>query len=109
MGDPCSLCGSTETSAGRRRRRYANRHGPVIAPGGLALVLLATGCTLLPGGGARPRPVGAPVPLPGVSACHCQAAVAPHLRAALARLDLRAEQGMLHGAEGQDATGSKIA
>ena len=50
MQEPCPICGSTETRAGRRRRRYANQHGPVIAPGCLAVVLLALGCTLFAGG-----------------------------------------------------------
>lgn len=31
-------------------QRYANRHGPVIAPGCLAVALLALGCALFAGG-----------------------------------------------------------
>jgi hypothetical protein len=50
MSEPCPICGSSKTRAGRRRRLYANRHGPVIAPSGLAVVLLALGCTLFAGG-----------------------------------------------------------
>lgn len=50
MHEPCPLCGSTETRSGRRSRRYANRHGPVIAPGDLAVVLLVLGCALFAGG-----------------------------------------------------------
>lgn len=46
MHEPCPLCGSTETYSGRRRRRYASQHGPVIAPGGFAVVLLALGCAV---------------------------------------------------------------
>ena len=50
MGEPYPICGSSKTRAGRLRRLYTNRHGPVIAPGGLAVVLLALGCTLFTGG-----------------------------------------------------------
>lgn len=47
MREPCPNCGSTETRPGRRSRLYYNRHGPVIAPGCLAVILLALGCALL--------------------------------------------------------------
>ena len=50
MNEPCPNCGSDETRAGRRRRLYASRHGPVIAPGCLAVALLAIGCALFAGG-----------------------------------------------------------
>jgi hypothetical protein len=47
MYEPCPHCGSTQTRPGRRSRLYYTRHGPVIAPGCLALIVLALGCTLL--------------------------------------------------------------
>lgn len=50
MNEPCPFCGSIETCSSRRRRRYTNRHGPVIAPGCLALILLTLGYALLAGG-----------------------------------------------------------
>lgn len=46
MSEPCPNCGSIATRAGHRRRLYYTRHGPVISPGGLALILLVLGCTL---------------------------------------------------------------
>ena len=46
MRETCPNCGSSETRSGRRSRSYYNRHGPVIAPGCLALVLLVIGCAL---------------------------------------------------------------
>ena len=46
MSEPCPNCGSTETRSGRRIRRYASRHGPVISPGCLSVALLAIGCAL---------------------------------------------------------------
>ena len=46
MREPCPNCRSSETRAGRRSRFYYNRHGPVVSPGCLSLVLLATGCSL---------------------------------------------------------------
>ncbi|HLV99392.1 MAG TPA: hypothetical protein VKT82_12020 [Ktedonobacterales bacterium] len=46
MHEPCPRCGSPETRSGRRSRRYYNRHGPVIAPGCLAVIVLMLGCVL---------------------------------------------------------------
>ena len=46
MREPCPNCGSIETRSGRRSRSYYNRHGPVVAPGCLAVVLLTLGCAL---------------------------------------------------------------
>lgn len=46
MHEPCPICGSSETRSGRRSRYYYNRHGPVVAPGCLAVVLLIFGCAL---------------------------------------------------------------
>ncbi len=50
MSQPCPKCGSDETRAGRRIRLYASRHGPVIAPGALSMILLAVGCALFAAG-----------------------------------------------------------
>lgn len=50
MSEPCPKCGSNKTRAGRRIRLYASRHGPVIAPGCLSMVLLAVGCALFAAG-----------------------------------------------------------
>ena len=46
MGESCPHGGRSATRVLRRSRRYSTRHGPVIAPGCLALIVLALGCAL---------------------------------------------------------------
>lgn len=46
MSECCPQCGSSWTRSSRRSRLYFNHHGPVIPPGCLSLVLLASGSVL---------------------------------------------------------------
>jgi hypothetical protein len=50
MSEPCPQCGSSWTRSSRRSRLYFNQHGPVIPPGCLALILLASGTGLFAAG-----------------------------------------------------------
>lgn len=43
MSEICPQCGSSWTRSSRPSRLYFNQHGPVISPGCLSLVLLASG------------------------------------------------------------------
>jgi len=45
MSESCPQCGSSWTRSSHRRRLYFNQDGPVIPPGWLAIILLATGST----------------------------------------------------------------
>ncbi|HEY7348321.1 MAG TPA: hypothetical protein VH599_08380 [Ktedonobacterales bacterium] len=46
MSEPCPNCGSYRTRAARRGTLYYSRHGPVVPPGCLSLILVAVGFAL---------------------------------------------------------------